>query len=1002
MKKTMKVFLSLILMLVLMINLTSCDKGGNTATDDQIKVIYNLAVESGYEGTYEEWLESIKGDYIEISVTATHIIWKYKSETMWKNLIELSKLSGLQGENGKDGLTPEFRVNEGYLEWKYTTDTEWIQLYKVITNKTITVTYVIDWEFKEGTLDEIIINKSIQREVSAGNLEEPTDILSDDEVCYGWYFYDKYFGLTPWYFDAYSTSKDITLYASVEIGYNVTYLDENDKVYKVVPVIENMYTHAIDYTPMINGYSFIGWTENGRDLFDFNQPINCNVTLRPLLNSSSNTVNVYLNYIGQNGVSYQEYDSYYNIVDKTIYSRGDLLPSWKALASILDLNIKDVASYAENKDNDIFIAAKSNNYVGKDGSYIDLFYNSTNNINKMGITGEAVDLIPYLEEGKMPYFEQFLSENPEVLDMCVVYDEQGNKHLYYTPYFDGYQQIERMFIMDTEMVERLLDDIDAGDLTAAIGEKRLNGAYYQPFMDAQYNYKDANTTVKVVKDNKAVDLKVVQTTNIIKQQNDLLANSSTTGKQLVAQLQAYLKTAYPDYAGKLSEIYTGVNAIYNADDLIALMRVVRANPVTATNQAKASDTGVEILFPRGQAPNRMENILDFAEIWGLGGLDSESNNLYFDGAGKLNVVGGMQASYDALVLLNQIYNEGLILADFYERSTGGSTYHLDRYFKNTAIDSGAGFLMYDYCASTTVSNDTDSKGIGTSVSSRKGVYEGVSRKGIRPVLAPVTYWNTNYEETDTNTLFGIDGVCTNRDKKELTRYSDSNRALKANSWCIPSNSTNIECALKLMDYMYSEEGANINNFGPQEYRGEMSSDIIYGQEVPTLSASLINMYLASGTDFWTFMRKYIGSTNGIGHVRSDALDMQVTNEYGQIGLKNVQTAISLGVMTLAKCNTPDNYGFGVSVPTNWQVSENVMYEDLYSNVSNFWNQTKYGIVGWKAVVICAPGTDLSTIKVYDDVTYSQVLEQRTTFNKLYLSIWSESINCTPSWLKELL
>lgn len=711
------------------------------------------------------------------------------------------------------------------------------------------------------------------------------------------------------------------------------------------------------------------------------------------------TVNVYLNYNGQNGVSYQETDSYYNRVDKITYTRGDLLPSWRALATNLNIEIKDVASYSETKDNDVYTSVQTKGYTGVDGSYIDLFYNSVSNIKKMASAGEAVDLMPYLEAGKMPYFEKYLEDNPEVLDMCVIYDDQGNKHLYYTPYFDGYQQIERMFIMDTEMVERLLDKAEAGDATAAIGENRLNGAYYKPFMDAQYNYKDANTTVKAVKDNKLVDIKVTQTTNIIKQQNDLLADSATTGKQLVAQLQAYLKTAYPDYAGKLSEIYTGVNAIYNADDLIALMRVVRANPVAATGQAKAADTGVVTLSPRGQAANRMENMYDFAEIWGLAGLDSESNNLYFDGAGKLNVVGGMQASYDALVLINQIYNEGLILPDFYDKGSGGSTYHLDRYFKNTATDSGAGFMLYDYCASTTVSNDTDANGVGTSVSSRKGVYEGASRKGIRPVLAPVTYWNTSYEETDTNTLFGADGVCTNRDNKELTRYSDSNRALKSNSWCIPSKSTNVEGAIRLMDYLYSEEGSYINDFGPKEYRGEMSTDIIFGQSVPTLSATLIKMYLDSGTDFWTFMRKYIGSTNGIGSVRSDALDMQATNQYGQVGLKNVQTAISLGAMTLAKCKTAKDYGYGACVPTNWQVSENSSNKTQYEKVTNFWNASGTGLSGWRSVVVSKPGTDLNTVKVDGEVTYAQVLAERATYNKLYLSVWSESINCTPSWLK---
>jgi putative aldouronate transport system substrate-binding protein len=429
-----------------------------------------------------------------------------------------------------------------------------------------------------------------------------------------------------------------------------------------------------------------------------------------------------------------------------------------------------------------------------------------------------------------------------------------------------------------------------------------------------------------------VEIEVKQTENIIKQQNTLLAGEAT-GKQLVAQFQAYLKAAYPTYSGKLSEIFTGIKACYNADDLVALMRVVRANPATATGVASCEE--VVTLFPRGAAANRMENIQDFAEIWGVNGLDSESNNLFFDGAGKLNVIGGTKQNYDALVLLNQLYNEGLIQKNFYEK--GDSNAYLNRYFKNSDKEnSGAGFMLYDYCASTTVGNAVDANGIGTKKESRNGVYAGIDRTGIRPVLAPVTYWNTSYELKNTDALFDANGQVYNRDQKTLTRFSDSNRALKGNSWCIPSNSTNIPGAVTLMDYLYSEEGSYINDFGPQPYRGEMSSDIIFGQSVPTLGAKLIDMYLKSGTDFWSFMREYIGSTNGIGSVRSDALDMQVTNQYAAVGLKNVQKAIKLGAMTLAKCKTAENYGWDACVPTNWQVSENATAKKNYEKVTNFW------------------------------------------------------------------
>ena len=204
----------------------------------------------------------------------------------------------------------------------------------------------------------------------------------------------------------------------------------------------------------------------------------------------------------------------------------------------------------------------------------------------------------------------------------------------------------------------------------------------------------------------------------------------------------------------------------------------------------------------------------------------------------------------------------------------------------------------------------------------------------------------------------------------------------------------------MMDYLYSAEGSNINDFGPAAYQGEFSNDIIYGEWVPTLGKTLIEMYLASGTDFWSFMREYIGSTNGIGSVRSDALDMQVTNQYAQVGLANVQKAIKLGVMTLATCKTAENYNWDSCVPTNWQVSENASLKASYEKVTNFWNASSTGATGWKAVVIAPAGTNLLEVDVDANTKLKDVIALRDVYNENFLTVWSNSIGRTPEWLKK--
>ena len=55
--------------------------------------IYLSAVSAGYQGTYEEWLNSIKGDAIELKVADGYIQMKYKQETAWTNLLQLETLT---------------------------------------------------------------------------------------------------------------------------------------------------------------------------------------------------------------------------------------------------------------------------------------------------------------------------------------------------------------------------------------------------------------------------------------------------------------------------------------------------------------------------------------------------------------------------------------------------------------------------------------------------------------------------------------------------------------------------------------------------------------------------------------------------------------------------------------------------------------------------------------------------------------------------------------------
>ena len=62
---------------------------------------------------------------------ATHIQWRYAGDE-WQNLVAIVDITGPAGQSGKggaNGKTPEIRVNENTLQWRYTGDEIWLNLY---------------------------------------------------------------------------------------------------------------------------------------------------------------------------------------------------------------------------------------------------------------------------------------------------------------------------------------------------------------------------------------------------------------------------------------------------------------------------------------------------------------------------------------------------------------------------------------------------------------------------------------------------------------------------------------------------------------------------------------------------------------------------------------------------------------------------------------------------------------------------------------------------------
>ncbi|MBQ9449132.1 MAG: hypothetical protein IJU60_04585, partial [Acholeplasmatales bacterium] len=494
----------------------------------------------------------------------------------------------------------------------------------------------------------------------------------------------------------------------------------------------------------------------------------------------------------------------------------------------------------------------------------------------------------------------------------------------------------------------------------------------------------------------AKEVTVKQTDNILKQQNELLAKTdgSCTGKALIDQFKAYAQAAYGEiitnyYDGKISKMFTSVGACYNADDLVALLRIFKACPDVLYGSGTAYDEVVPV-FPRAQSNNRIETLLNFAcTLYGVQGRGSEYDHLFFGADGKIHDFDTATASYEMLDKLHNLYAEGLVQNQFWAGSNKQDG--LERFFQHIkkagADGKGAstfGLLEYDYIATQSVANDKVG-GIGTDPTTRQTAacgfnFANLTQQGVKPILSPLTYVPTESYKWD-QSLDDNTG-------KTITRYYEENRSVKNTSWSIPKSSDNIDSAIAMIDYMFTKEGWQIQNFGPT---GHWTEETILGETAPKLVQKVLDDYQESGQDFWNYCRGYLGTTQGVGHYRPTTLDFQATNEYSRSGYTDLTLACDLGVQMTSRAVDIKQTTWHSSMPMSAFSIMDTKISDEYAGVTNFWSQagkaTSDGTeIGWVAIVSqgsAYTGNVLTSING-KNYTYAQVKEQIQTKNTSYL------------------
>ncbi|MEM8857189.1 MAG: hypothetical protein AAGD96_02650 [Chloroflexota bacterium] len=329
--------------------------------------------------------------------------------------------------------------------------------------------------------------------------------------------------------------------------------------------------------------------------------------------------------------------------------------------------------------------------------------------------------------------------------------------------------------------------------------------------------------------------------NVVDLQNEAAAGGELNAEAARAALLDYIAATYPDLE-KPSDLYVGGNAQYDIDELVALWRVVELSPNTVTKITTGEvipDAQVVPFFTRRSRDRH--DALRLINYWGgqrVFGSDSSAALFYLDADGELQFSHNDPGFLEGVGYMQQLYAEGLIYSDFFDSSISDNFRSLLFGADGEEGHNQFGFMTIDWIASTTASNET-----------------------VASVLPPLT-------------TVGSD---------DLVHWVENTRVIKPDGWAISTASSEeeINAALALFDYFYSEEGNIVQNYGPPFAQ----SGGIYvggdGVEYPEFSQWTVdNANEFNNGNMSSFLRDYMGSLIPLGYQKEIGFEMQTTVNNG--------------------------------------------------------------------------------------------------------------------------
>lgn len=527
------------------------------------------------------------------------------------------------------------------------------------------------------------------------------------------------------------------------------------------------------------------------------------------------------------------------------YSSGSLKPAWQAMQDELKVKFTDVF---QNNNNEEQITLPKND--GTMNEY-DLITSSAAAMTQN--TDVLLNLEPYLDV--MPNYKHFLDSNPALYYSLTSNTTNGD--MYYAPYFDGFNDIEKYTLAEKNWLDDVLNASDedlAAVTTTFAGQGAKKGsevdatkASVRSYMGTKGSWEVDSTNpddvTKLVKAKVDYDAALAaaksanglgaaisaakgsaytgDSGNIVDIMNDVInaTKGDVTGGELIKILQEYIDVAYTldgEAYENRADVFNSVSAAWDVDLMVAAMRCVVASPALIGKDV-ANIGNLYGLAGRQPSTQRRTDLTAMAgELYGIRGMESRYEYLYIDDEGTIQDARLKAETFDLVDRMSEMVDEGLLYIG--ESNVQG------------ARDTSKGpspLFMHDYSQTQTTTGYTD------------------ETYNVSPIVNAVSRWDTDDDGSH----------------ETIMRFTESWRSVKNTGFCVSkaavaNNPDKLSAVLAFIDYLFSNDGQLIMTYGAQSTNGDTNPNgWWYADKATDVTLEEVAEQV-EGSEQWTIKAEY--------------------------------------------------------------------------------------------------------------------------------------------------